>query len=68
MGYNLGAKSAAISLLALTGGNRVEAERIWREIEYADPADVGEALVLVENALEPGQVHGMTTPFGHRQR
>lgn len=58
MGYNLGAKSAAIGLLALTGGNRAEAERIWTEIEYADPADIGQALDLIEAALaatEPTQ-------------
>ncbi|HEY9310270.1 MAG TPA: hypothetical protein VIP82_20900 [Microbacterium sp.] len=51
MGYNIGAKGVAIGLLALTGGDRQEADRVWKEIRYGDPRDVAEALDMVEAAI-----------------
>lgn len=51
MGYNIGAKSVAIALLALTNGDRERADRVWAVLEGTDPFGVPDALDMVQAAL-----------------
>lgn len=41
MGYSLGSKTLAISLMALTGGDKAKADRLWADLGhlYADGWD-----------------------------
>jgi hypothetical protein len=52
MGYNIGGKSAAIGLLALTHGDKARAKRIWARLQYQDPQGVEDALDMVEEAVQ----------------